>query len=286
LPGRKAFSGRAFVSLNMTVSFIVLIISSIVLYIMPPGRDAYWTDWTYWSLDKDQWGALHTVGGLAFLVFGIIHLIPYNWKAFWNYVVSRVRRQLNRKVELAGALMLNILIVLVCIFNWFPSSTIMNWGASIKESWVKAGQRAPFPHAELETLADLSKKLSLDLPEVVSRLQKDGITADPEKTVQYIASRNGRSPAQLFEMISPRPAGTPGESPALREGGGWGRKSVKMLSEEFQVEDEGDRSNSGFNPAGVVRSGGDDSPRDRRDHPRTAGIISGFRPTRILQAGG
>jgi hypothetical protein len=220
----------------MTVSFIVLIISSIVLYIMPPGRDAYWTDWTYWSLDKDQWGALHTVGGLAFLIFGIIHLIPYNWKAFWNYLVSRVRKQLNRKVELAGALVLNILIVLVCIFNWFPSSTIMNWGASIKESWVKTGQRAPFPHAELETLADLSKKLNLDLPDVLSRLQKEGITADPEKTVQYIASRNGLSPSQLLELISPSAAGATGKAAGLMQGGGWGRRTVKMLSEEFQVD--------------------------------------------------
>ena len=40
----KKFSGRAFISLNMMISFVALILSSVVLYIMPAGRDAYWTN--------------------------------------------------------------------------------------------------------------------------------------------------------------------------------------------------------------------------------------------------
>ena len=152
---KSKFSGRAFISLNTTISFIVLIVSSVILYIMPPGRDAYWTDWRLWGMSKDQWGALHTVGGLAFVIFGIIHLIPYNWKVFWNYIISKIRKNLNKKAELAAALVLNVLIVLVCVFNWVPSSTIMNWGASLKNSWVStAGQKfvmEPKPPAGRET---------------------------------------------------------------------------------------------------------------------------------------
>ncbi len=250
----RKFSGRAFISVNMAISFIVLILSSVVLYIMPVGRDAYWTNWRFWSLGKDQWGALHTVGGLAFVIFGAIHLIVYNWKVFWNYVVSKLRKHLNKKTELAGAILLNGLIVLVCVNGWIPSSTIMNWGASIKTSWVSPAQRAPYGHAETETLDVLAKRIGLDLPAAIKELETKGIKVDVQKTIQALATENGMTPARFFELITPfvakdatavslRPGDKAGaietpSKPAFQEGGGWGRKTVKMVAEESGIEIE------------------------------------------------
>jgi hypothetical protein len=238
----RKFSGRAFISINMMISFLVLVVSSVVLYIMPSGRDSYWTNWKLWGLAKDQWGALHTVGGLAFVVFGVFHLFIYNWKVFWNYVISKLRKHLNKKAEMAGAILLNILIVLVCVFSWFPSSMIMNWGASLKDSWVKPGQRAPYGHAEIDKIDVLSKRLGLDLQAVVKSLEDKGIKVDVQKTVKDIASENGLTPGQLFEMMAPPAAQGAGGSgsvkPGLQEGGGWGRKTVKTLAEEIGINVE------------------------------------------------
>ena len=250
----KKFSGRAFISLSMMLSFVVLILSSVVLYIMPSGRDAYWTNWKFLSLSKDQWGALHTVGGLAFVIFGAIHLIVYNWKVFWNYVISKLRKHLNKKWELAAAVLLNVMIVLVCVYDWIPSSTIMNWGASIKSGWVSTGQRAPYGHAEIEKLEVLAKRLGIDLPAALKALEAKGIKLDVQKTVQTLASENGMTPAQFFELITPFAAKDaavstqPGEKaadeasgletpskPAFGEGGGWGLKTVKVIAEESGV---------------------------------------------------
>jgi hypothetical protein len=253
---KTRFSGRAFISLNTTISFIVLIVSSVVLYIIPPGRDAYWTNWSLWGLDKDQWGALHTVGGLAFVIFGIIHLIPYNWKVFWNYIISKIRKNLNKKAELAAAVVLNILIVLVCVFNWFPSSVIMNWSFSLKNGWVSTAQRAPYGHAEGETLEVLSGRLDFDLAAALRIFEGRGLKVDPAKTVLLNATENKMTPAEFFEVLSPLlPAGAAvaggrgggrGMAAAegteakagipLQEGGGWGRKTVKMICEELGID--------------------------------------------------
>jgi len=254
----KKFSWRAFISLNMTISFIVLILSSVVLYIMPSGRDAYWTNWLFLGLAKDQWGALHTVGGLAFVIFGAFHLIVFNWKVFWNYVISKLRKHLNKKWELAAAVVLNVLIILVCVYNWFPSSTIMNWGASLKAGWVGGAQRAPYGHAEIEKLDILAQRIGLDLPAALEALEEKGLKVDLQKTVQGIASDNGLTPAQFFELIAPfaatnpegtasRPAEKTGDragsletaaKPGFQEGGGWGRKTVKSIAEESGIEIE------------------------------------------------
>jgi len=244
----KRWSSRAFVSLNMMLSFVVLILSSVVLYIMPPGRDAYWTQWRFWGLDKDQWDAVHTVGGFAFLIFGILHLFVYNWKTFWNYVVSKLRKTMNRKVEVALAVVLNVLLVVVCVADWFPSSTIMGWMTSIKASWVGPGQRAPYGHAEAETLETLALRSNIDLEAALKGLAEQGLTIDPTKTIQYLASQNGRTPAEFFELLAPY-ARTPqggksaalgiGEGaakPGVQQGGGWGRRTVADIAREAGLE--------------------------------------------------
>jgi hypothetical protein len=243
---RPRFSGRAFISLNMTISFLILIVSSVILYIIPPGRDAYWTNWTLWGLNKDQWGALHTVGGLGFVVFGIIHLIPYNWKVFWNYIISRIRKNLNKKAELAAAIVLNVLIVLVCVFNWFPSSVIMDWGHSLKNSWVSTAQRAPYGHAEGETLRVLADRLDFDLTAALGILGEKSLDVDPDQTILSNAARNNMTPAEFFEILSPLlPAGAAaargGEAetemaPRGGGGGGWGRKTVQSYCDEIGID--------------------------------------------------
>jgi hypothetical protein len=232
---KRRWSGRAFLSVNLVLSLAVLILSSVVLYIVPPGRDAYWTGWRLWGLDKDQWGALHTVGGLGFLVFGLLHLTIYNWRAFWGYVRSRARKHLNRKAELAAALVLNVLIFVFCVANWFPVSTIMNWGASLKDSWVSSELRSPLPHGEAEKLSILAERLDIDLPAALKELKARNMSADPEKTFGLNAAGNGLTPAEFYAFLKPFRRAPAGEAP-LPEGGGWGAKTVKSLSLELGLD--------------------------------------------------
>lgn len=96
------FHGRAFVTFYVTLSFLVLAVSGIVLYVAPPGRVANWSRWTIGSLDRHGWQAVHTVFALLFVLAGAFHLW-FNWRTFWHLLRSRLGQGLLVKRELVLA---------------------------------------------------------------------------------------------------------------------------------------------------------------------------------------
>ena len=59
---------RRMTSLTAALSFIILFVTIVVLYIVPQGRVAYWADWRLWGMTKEQWGNIHLNIGLLFLL--------------------------------------------------------------------------------------------------------------------------------------------------------------------------------------------------------------------------
>ncbi len=131
---KNNFKLRPFVSFFLSFSFIELLITGIVLYIVPPGRIANWGGWNLLGLTKKQWEALHTTGALSFVIFSIIHII-LNWKVILNYIRSKTQKTLNRSKELIAAALIFLFIVVGTIANWIPFSTIMEIGETISNSW-------------------------------------------------------------------------------------------------------------------------------------------------------
>ena len=70
---------RKITSLTAALAFCVVVVTSVILYIVPQGRVAYWADWRLWGLTKEQWGDVHITVGLLFLLALVLHLF-YNWK--------------------------------------------------------------------------------------------------------------------------------------------------------------------------------------------------------------
>ena len=68
---------RKITSLIALLSFLLLILNSIVLYIVPHGRIAYWADWRLWGLTKTEWENQHIIIGILFLLAIFLH-IYYN----------------------------------------------------------------------------------------------------------------------------------------------------------------------------------------------------------------
>ena len=62
---------RRIVSLSLMLSVITMLTTSVILYIVPQGRVAYWAEWKLWGISKSQWGSLHT--NLGFFRGGHLH---------------------------------------------------------------------------------------------------------------------------------------------------------------------------------------------------------------------
>jgi hypothetical protein len=78
------------VSLSLGLTFVVMLLSSGVLYFIPDRGVTAWSAWSFLGLDKQQWDNLHINLGLLFLVFLVWH-IYYNWKPIKNYLKVKKR---------------------------------------------------------------------------------------------------------------------------------------------------------------------------------------------------
>ena len=106
---KNKISWRAFTSLYITVSFIIIIISGLILYIAPPGRIAKWAHLPILGLEKDQWQALHTIFTFLFIIASGFHLY-FNWKLFMSYLRDKISRSLSLQKELLLSLIVTIAI--------------------------------------------------------------------------------------------------------------------------------------------------------------------------------
>jgi len=203
----KRFKFRGFISFTLTLSFILISVTGLVLYIVPPGRVAHWIQWRLWGMTKDQWAAVHTLFSFIFIVVAGIHLY-YNWRIFTGYIVARARTGLNMKYELAASIVFTAAVFAGTLLELPPFSTTMNFGESIKESWETGTDVAPAPHTELMTLTDVVDDLGMRIDRMLEKLERNGVTVeDPSMTLKEIAEQNKTSPSELYKIIQRRGEG-------------------------------------------------------------------------------
>jgi hypothetical protein len=195
------FQWRALTSVLMTLGFGMLALSGVVLFLAPPGRVANWTNWTMLGLRKSDWGGLHIWFGTLFLVMTALH-VAFNWRPLVSYFKNRATRTVGFRKEWAVAAGLSLVIFAGTRAGIVPFSSLLAWNEELKESWDRPQDRAPIPHAELLTLADLAEKAGVDLPTASARLAANGITGFTGDTVvQRIAGDAKRSAREIYDLV-------------------------------------------------------------------------------------
>jgi len=226
----KAFKLRGMTTFLVTISFIVDTVSGIILYVAPPGRIAHWTDWTYWGLDREEWGAIHTIFGYLLLIIVGLHLY-YNWRTFITFLWDKVLRALNLKWELYVATLISLGVFLGTLWNLPPFSTTMNLGEEAKNSWADSKIPPPVPHAEGMSLKEFSTIIQVPLDQILAALQSKGYKLEnPKQTLGEIAEANEIPPSTLFEAM--KAGGVKPTLPETIEGTGLGQKTLEMICSE------------------------------------------------------
>jgi len=198
----KPFSIRAFISLFMFPGFIVLFISGIILYMAPHGRIAHWIHWDVAGIDKAGLETIHTMFALLFVIAGIFH-IYYNWRVFWNYIISGTQKALNRRAEMLLSIAITVIILIGSIAAIPPFSTIMEYGDILKNSWHSEAEEPPIPHAELMNIQEISEKTGVPVDTAMARLREAGIRANrPHQRIGGIAKKNDMSARKVFLVIT------------------------------------------------------------------------------------
>ena len=194
---------RKITSMTMMLSFVLLIITSVILYIVPHGRVAYWSDWRLWGLTKTEWGNLHINLGFLFLFAGIVHIF-YNWKPLLAYMKNKKRELKIFTASFNISLILVVVVTLGTLWGVPPMSSIINLGESIKVASAEKYGEPPYGHAELSSLQLFAKRTGLDLQQAIQLLKKNNITFQgPQQSILDISHQNNLTPKALFEIIKP-----------------------------------------------------------------------------------
>ncbi len=185
---------RKLTSILLFFNGLILIFSGFILFIMPHGRVAYWTDWRFLNLNKDQWSELHIIWGIIFIIFFILHII-FNQKPLLNYFKKA-------KKEFAISIFLILLISLATIINFYPFKSIITLQENIKNSWIDNKIAPKIPHGELLSLKKIMKKLKIDSKNGLEKLKKAGIKIDSlNDTIKDIAKKNNKKPVEIYNIL-------------------------------------------------------------------------------------
>ena len=226
--------------------FLVMTVSGIVAFVVPHGRIAYWTDWRLWGLTKTNWGDVHIIGCVLFLIAGGFH-IYLNWRPLSGYLLDRVKGRIKFTKELAVTLLVTVWVLLGAIYRIPPLSYIASLSDMAKESWVSRQYEPPFGRAELLDLSSFCRKQEILIEQAFAELQARKIAVkDPKDSIAEIAKNNGKSPLQLYMVLKPlegkaaslsgAPAITPEQVDEKFAGSGIGRKTVADVIASVKVD--------------------------------------------------
>jgi len=259
------FRTKGFTSLLLALSFSIVVISGLALYVSPKGRVANWTGWTLVGLDKHQWGALHINICLLFLAGAALHLF-FNWKVFLAYIKNRTTG-LNLKLEMAVASLVTAVVVVGTWADAPPFTVPVAVSDQLKDYWEAAAPQGPAPHAEEFTLVKFAAQLGLEVDQVAAALRTEGYDiSDNTATVADLARQKGTPPSGVFgdlrkhfpdELKSGRGPGMGmGMGMGMGRGRGQGRGDHGPPADAGQADDGSRESAQGERLAD-----------DRQDHP-------------------
>jgi len=193
---------RSLTSLSVMAGFLIMSLSGVVAFVNPQGRIAYWTDWSMLGLTKEQWGDIHILSSLLFVVAGVIH-IYYNWRPLMNYLGQKVASGRKHQREIAITILISLIIVASAVWRIPPLSYLLDLNAYVKELWVvHKDYEPPFGHAELLSLKVFCQKTNIPLDAAMAALKEQrlaGVEAD--RLLKDIARANNTSPMAVYRLI-------------------------------------------------------------------------------------
>lgn len=229
---KKKLNWRGWTTFVVTISFIVDTLSGIILYIAPAGRIANWTNWKVWGLDKEAWGAVHTIFGYVLLIIVGVHLY-YNWRMFLNFIWNKMKKAVNLKWELLFATLACLIIFLGTLWHIPPFSSTMELGEYFKASWEESKVETPIAHGELLSLEEFANNIQIPPNELLGILRSKGYEVkDFKQTLGDIARENQTSPQSLYELIKPEDPNSGAGLPKSYQGSGLGKKTLETICAE------------------------------------------------------
>ena len=198
---RPRFELRKFVSFSSFLTFTLLALSGLTMFLRPEGSIARWTGWEIFWLNKKGWEAVHVALSALFVILATTHIV-LNRKALWKYLKDRVAGTFRFGREMAGAGALVLAVLITAVFLWWPASGLMSLRSSVKEGKGILDVAPPVLDADMLPLTEIAKIAGVAAPSIVHGLRGLGYQVEgPDDTLEKIAKERGTTPEKLYLLI-------------------------------------------------------------------------------------
>ena len=128
--------GRKITSFVMLYSFVIMVLSGIMLFISPFGRLAMMIKWQVFYLDKMQWQALHLIFMVIFTISGLLHIL-YNIKAIKHYMKNKAKKIVVITLPHLIAIIIIIPLFYLTINHIEPLESFVKLNKNFNTYWIK-----------------------------------------------------------------------------------------------------------------------------------------------------
>ncbi len=197
MPQKINFKGQNFISLSLGLSFLLLLLSGIALYLRPEGSVASWNNWKFWGLSKAEWELLHTAAVLLFIFWSFLHLLVHI-----KTMISYFWKQKFFSIELLGAAILFGLTLLLINRGFFPFNELQKWRSEFKSGKLWNLNQPPIAGLVDLKLSQITLLLNLNWEEVTLKAQRLNLRDfHSEITLKEFARKNQKTPRWIFQLI-------------------------------------------------------------------------------------
>lgn len=227
---------RKITSLTLLLSGALLLLTSVVLYIEPHGRVAFWADWHLAGLSKTQWDAVHVTTGLLFTLAAAVHLY-LNWRPVVTYFRDRSKEITTLSKPFLISLFITLYVSVGTLTGLPPMKQVMDLNEFIKNKQARIYGNPPYGHAELSSLAKLAGYTNLNPDKALATLRQNGLNVvSRSQSLKEIAFQNHTTPQRVFEIMLKSKSG---ENPFAvlpeRPPAGTGKARIEDFCKQFDL---------------------------------------------------
>lgn len=196
----KKINWQIFISFNLLITFLVMVLSGVVLYLKPEGSVARWLDWQVLGIGKSGWEAVHTVFSFLFLAFALFHILKINLRIMRAYFVNHKpagsQRELMLSVLISAVFMAGTLMYLP------PFSLVYQAGNDLSARWKENLQLEDESVGPRQTLEEVATTLDMDARDLGRWLEQKGLAARwAPATLMEVAQKQDTSPYALYRQL-------------------------------------------------------------------------------------
>ena len=199
---KNKFSWQSFISIGLLLSFLIMLISGIILYIAPEGSLSRWIGWEVFNLTKSQWEQQHTIFSFLFVIFSVFHIFMINWSLLFSYFALEKKKLINIK-ELFIAFIITIIVFIGTYFNFSPFKNVINLGNKVSESYSVNANIPGIPDAEKLSVKEFSDKVfNISLQELEMILEENNLNLiNKDISVNEFCKKNKITPQEFYLLL-------------------------------------------------------------------------------------